>query len=55
MRCHEAASAGARLLEFPEAFLGGYPKGLTFGATVGNRTDEGRELFRRYSQAATLV
>jgi nitrilase len=25
---------------------------LTFGATVGNRTDEGRELFRRNSQAA---
>ena len=52
MRCHEAASASAQLLVFPEALLGGYPKGLTFGATVGNRTDEGREHFRRYSQAA---
>ncbi|MGA3345649.1 MAG: nitrilase-related carbon-nitrogen hydrolase, partial [Terracidiphilus sp.] len=52
MRCREAASAGAQLLVFPEALLGGYPKGLTFGATVGNRTDEGREHFRRYSQAA---
>jgi nitrilase len=51
-RCREAASASAQLLVFPEALLGGYPKGLTFGATVGNRTDEGRELFRRYSQAA---
>ena len=51
-RCREAASAGAQLVVFPEALLGGYPKGLTFGATVGNRTDEGRELFRRYFQAA---
>ena len=51
-RCREAASAGAQLLVFPEALLGGYPKGLSFGATVGNRTDEGREHFRRYALAA---
>jgi nitrilase len=51
-RCREAASTGAQLLVFPEALLGGYPKGLTFGATVGNRTDEGREHFRRYFEAA---
>ena len=51
-RCREAASTGAQLLVFPEALLGGYPKGMTFGATVGNRTDEGREHFRRYFQAA---
>jgi nitrilase len=51
-RCREAAAAGAQLLVFPEALLGGYPRGLTFGATVGNRTVEGRELFRRYFAAA---
>ena len=51
-RCREAASTGVQLLVFPEALLGGYPKGLTFGATVGNRTDEGREHYRRYSLAA---
>ena len=50
--CHKAASSGAQLLVLPEALLGGYPKGLTFGATVGNRTDEGREHYLRYSQAA---
>ncbi|GAB1515124.1 carbon-nitrogen hydrolase family protein [Actinophytocola sp. KF-1] len=48
----EAASAGAELVVFPEAFLGGYPKGATFGATVGARTDEGRALFARYRRAA---
>jgi nitrilase len=50
--CRGAASAKAQLLVFPEALLGGYPKGLSFGATVGNRTDQGRELFLRYTQAA---
>ena len=34
----EAASAGARLIVLPEAFLGGYPKGLDFGVTVGSRS-----------------
>ena len=26
--CQDAADAGARLVVFPEAFLGGYPKGI---------------------------
>ncbi len=50
--CREAARRGASLLVLPEALLGGYPKGLSFGATVGNRTNAGRELFRRYFHAA---
>lgn len=50
--CREATAAGVQLLVFPEALLGGYPKGMTFGATVGNRSDEGRDLFRRYFQCA---
>ncbi len=51
----EAASAGAELVVFPEAFVGGYPKGATFGATVGARTDEGRALFARYRRSAIDV
>ncbi len=50
--CRRAAAHNAQLLVLPEAMLGGYPKGLTFGATLGNRTDEGRQLFLRYSNAA---
>jgi nitrilase len=50
--CCEAAQQGATLVVFPEAFLGGYPKGLSFGAHVGSRTEEGREEFRRYYGAA---
>ena len=51
----EAAAGGARLVVFPEAFVGGYPKGADFGARVGWRTDEGRKLFRRYFEDAIDV
>ncbi|TYT31497.1 nitrilase, partial [Pseudomonas aeruginosa] len=51
----EAAAQGARLVVFPEAFLGGYPKGLDFGARVGMRSPEGRDLFRRYYEGALDV
>src|SRR6266704_740786 len=51
----EAASKGARLVIFPEAFVSAYPRGLDFGAVVGNRTDEGREDFRRYWESSVDV
>ena len=51
----DAANAGARLIVFPEAFIGGYPKGSHFGAPVGSRSAEGRELFRRYFDTAIDV
>jgi nitrilase len=51
----EAAETGARLIVFPEAFVAGYPRGLDFGARVGSRTAEGRELFHRYWDGAVDV
>lgn len=44
----DAASDGAQLVVFPEAFLSAYPRGMDFGAVIGNRSLEGREWFRRY-------
>jgi nitrilase len=51
----EAAQQGARLVLFPEAFVSGYPRGLDFGATVGSRTDGGREDFRRYWESSVDI
>lgn len=48
----EAAASGARLALFPEASIGGYPKGADFGARVGSRSPEGRAEFRRYWENA---
>ncbi len=53
--CRTAAAQGVRLLVLPEAILGGYPKGLSFGAVVGSRSDAGREQFLRYTRAAVQV
>lgn len=51
----DAGRRGARLALFPEAFVSAYPRGLDFGATVGARTAEGRELFRRCWESAIDV
>ena len=51
----QAAAHGAQIALLPEAFIGGYPKGLDFGARVGSRRSEGREDFRRYWESAVEV
>ena len=51
----EAASRGAKLIVFPEAFITGYPKGLNYGLVVGARDPQGREEFRMYLDAAIEV
>ena len=50
-----AAAGGSKLLVFPEAFLGFYPKGANFGAVVGARSREGRIAFQRYYESAIDV
>jgi nitrilase len=42
------ASEGAQLILFPESFIPGYPRGFSFGAVIGKRTDEGRKLYAAY-------
>lgn len=51
----DTAAAGAQLAVFPEAFIGGYPKGLDFGCAIGRRTAEGRADFARYVRGAIPV
>lgn len=51
----DAARQRAELVVFPEAFIGGYPKGHDFGVSVGIRTAEGRDQFRRYHESAVEV
>lgn len=51
----DAASRGARLVVFPEAFVSAYPRGMSFGAVVGHRSAEGREEYRRYWESAVDV
>ena len=51
----EAAAEGARLVLFPEAYVGGYPWGLAFGTAVGGRSDAGRKVFGRYWDSAVDV
>ena len=51
----EAKATGSQLVVFPEAFVSGYPRGLDFGARVGSRTAEGRELYRRYWESSVEV
>ena len=51
----KAASEGAQIMIFPEAFIPGYPRGLTFGTVVGSRSDAGRRDWLRYCQNSVAV
>lgn len=51
----EAKEKGADIVVFPEAFIAGYPRGLSFGAVVGSRADCGRKDFQRYAENAVEV
>ena len=53
--CEKVAREGVELAVFPEAYVGGYPKGLDFGARVGTRSTAGRDDFLRYWESAINV
>jgi nitrilase len=51
----QAADDGCDIVVFPEAYLGGYPRGIAFGTAVGIRTPEGRDWYRRYHAGAVDI
>ena len=51
----EAANNGAELIVFPESYIPCSPYGMTFGFTVGTRTQAGREDWKRYYDASVVV
>lgn len=51
----KAAMEGANLVLFPEAFIAGYPRGLSFGTVVGSRSEEGRATWLRYWQSSIQI
>ena len=51
----EAAAQGVQVLVFPEAFIGGYPKGADFHIYLGGRTLQGRAEFKHYFDAAVTL
>jgi nitrilase len=44
----KASMSKVDLIVFPESFIPAYPRGLTFGASVGNRNEKGRDLWELY-------
>jgi nitrilase len=44
----EYVAGGTQLILFPESFIPGYPRGFDFGAVIGSRSDEGRQLYADY-------
>ncbi|MDF0534027.1 carbon-nitrogen hydrolase family protein [Shewanella sp. A32] len=52
---NEIIQSKSELVVMPEALLGGYPKGETFGTYLGYRLDAGREAYERYYANAVNV
>ena len=48
----EIKNTGCDILVLPEAILGGYPKGESFGTQLGFRQESGRDTYQKYYQAA---
>ena len=49
------AGHGAKLIVFPELFIPGYPYGMTYGFTVGSRSQAGRRDWKAYYDNSILA
>ena len=55
LAAEQAKTQRAELVVFPEALLGGYPRGAAFGAVIGDRSEMGRDEFLAYSRNAVTI
>lgn len=44
----EASKESPKLILFPEAYIPAYPRGLSFGTVVGDRSAKGRDMWLKY-------
>lgn len=51
----QAKEHGAEMIVFPESYIPCYPYGMTFGFTVGARTENGRKNWKRYYENSVVV
>lgn len=51
----EAGKEQAKIIVFPEAFIPAYPRGMSFGTVIGNRSDEGRKDYLNYWKNSITV
>ena len=49
------AQQGCQLLVFPESFIPGYPRGLSFETVIGKRGKKGRDLWHRFYENSIAV
>lgn len=48
----QAATKKIDILLLPEAYIGGYPRGTSFGSVIGSRSKDGRDEYLRHFQSA---
>lgn len=51
----KCAANNAELIVFPELFIPGYPIGMSFGFSMGKRSETGREDWKRYYDASIVA
>lgn len=51
----QASKENAKIIVFPEAFIPAYPRGMSFGTTVGSRSNEGRKDYFNYWNNSIMV
>lgn len=51
----KCAANNAELIVFPELFIPGYPIGMSFGFSMGKRSEAGREDWKRYYDASIVA